>query len=129
MLLIMERYEGTSLAAIGQRLKLTREALELSQVELCRRAKLATNAYNQYETGKTRPAVENAIAICETFQLTLDWIYRGDPSGLRYDLADKLRLRKIATVERHAKNLTDISFEAKTLKTRNTSSKSRPPRA
>ena len=95
-MLVMEKYEGTSLAAIGLRLKLTRQVLGLTQVALCRSVGIATNTYNQYEKGVTRPTVENAIAICEAFHLTLDWLYRGDPSGLRYDLADQIKAAKRA---------------------------------
>jgi transcriptional regulator with XRE-family HTH domain len=88
----MEKFEGTDLKAIGLRLELTRLALGFDhQNRFCGRAGIATNTYNQYETGDRRPAVENAVALCEAYDLTLDWIYRGDPSGLRYDLRDKIR--------------------------------------
>lgn len=66
----------------------------MAQNTFCERASIATNTYNQYERGKTRPSVENAIALCEAYDLTLDWIYRGDPSGLRYDTADKIKATK-----------------------------------
>lgn len=77
--------------AIGRRLALTRQVLDLQQNEFCERAKIAPNTYNQYEKGKKRPSVENAIRLCESYHLTLDWIFRGDPSGLRYELADAIK--------------------------------------
>lgn len=83
--------DGTSLDAIGERLALTRHVIGLQQNEFCERAHIATNTYNQYESGKRRPSVENAIQLCDTYGLTLDWIYRGDPSGLRYDLAAAIK--------------------------------------
>lgn len=76
---------------IGERLRVTREAEGLLQNEFADRAGLAYNTYNQYEQGWTRPKIENAIRLCETYKLTLDWIYRGDPSGLRYKLAEAIK--------------------------------------
>ena len=95
----MEQFEGHTIEAIGRRLQLTRSVLGLAQNALCQRAGIATNTYNQYERGTNRPSVENAILLCEAFDLTLDWIYRGDPSGLRYDTADKIRTAKIKVCE------------------------------
>lgn len=80
----------TSLRAIGHRLLLTRQAVGLAQTDFCARAKIKPNTYNQYERGRFRPTIDNAIALCETYKLTLDWIYRGDPSGLRYELAEAI---------------------------------------
>lgn len=76
---------------VGARLVRTRTALGLSQSEFAAGANLAVNTYNQYESGKNRPSIDNAILLCEVYGLTLDWIYRGDPSGLKYSLAVALR--------------------------------------
>ena len=96
----MDRLEGTSIAAIGQRLELTRQVLGLAQNDFCARAKIATNTYNQYERGKKRPTIENAVALCDVYDLTLDWIYRGDPSGLRYHTADAIKALRQARTKR-----------------------------
>jgi transcriptional regulator with XRE-family HTH domain len=72
-------------------LLLTRQALGLAQKEFADRAGLAANTYNQYETGRNIPALDRAHALCDTYALTLDWIYRGDPSGLRYELAAAIK--------------------------------------
>ncbi len=76
-----------SLREIGQRPTLTRQVIGLAQNEFCQRARIAPTTYNQFDKGRQRPAVENAIALCETYGITLDWIYRGDLSGLRFDMA------------------------------------------
>jgi transcriptional regulator with XRE-family HTH domain len=82
--------------AVGLRLRLTREALGLTQDEFARRAGLAANTYNQYEKGKNMPMLEAGHALCDAYNLTLDWIYRDDQSGLKYELADAIRvLRQI----------------------------------
>jgi transcriptional regulator with XRE-family HTH domain len=92
----MEMFEGSSMEAIVLRLELTRQVFGLAQNEFCARANIAPNTYNQYEQGKRKPTVENAISLCDYYGLTLDWIYRGDPSGLRYDTADAIKALKIA---------------------------------
>jgi transcriptional regulator with XRE-family HTH domain len=80
-----------SAAAIGERLRLTRDVSGLGQAEFAARANLAANTYNQIEHGKKRPSIEVAIALCVAYELTLDWVYRGDPSGLRYETADAIK--------------------------------------
>jgi transcriptional regulator with XRE-family HTH domain len=87
---VMTAPDAKSLPAIAHRLRATREALGLSQAEFCRRAGIATNTYNQYERAKGRPELDKAMAICEAFHLTLDWIYRGDASQIPHALARSL---------------------------------------
>ena len=86
---------ATSKRAVGVRLELTRAALEIDQGVFANHAGINGNTYNQYEKGERLPVVENAIKLCSRYELTLDWVYRGDPSGLKYGLADKInRLRQ-----------------------------------
>ncbi len=85
-----------SLDSIAERLKLTRQALGLKQIEFCGRAKIAANTYNQWERAKQRLTLEGGVALCEAHRLTLDWLFRDDPSGLRYDLADAIaKMRRV----------------------------------
>lgn len=74
-------------AAVGARLRLTRATTGLNQSEFAARANIGVTSYNQYEKGKQLPKLASAIALCDAYHLTLDWIYRGDPSGLRYEMA------------------------------------------
>lgn len=78
-------------AAIGLRLQLTRRALSLNQTEFAERADIARSAYTQYESGGKRPSIDNAIALCDAYALTLDWIFRGDLSGLEYRTANAIK--------------------------------------
>jgi len=80
-----------NIASIGSRLRMTREAFGLGQNEFARRAGIATNTYNQYEQGKRLPRYDLANQICDEFRVTLDWIFRGDPSGLPVHIADLIR--------------------------------------
>ena len=91
---VAEEWEGTGKQAIGRRLELTRQVVGLQQNEFCERAGIATNAYNQYERGKKRPSLDNAIKLCLTYALTLDWIYLGNDDALRYSLANAIKALK-----------------------------------
>jgi transcriptional regulator with XRE-family HTH domain len=82
-----DRYEGRDRSAVGARLELSRQALGIDQGAFAQGAGLKGNTYNQYETGTNMPRLDAAHALCDTYHLTLDWIYRGDPAGLRYDTA------------------------------------------
>lgn len=85
-------------AAIGQRLTLTRQALGLNQTVFAERAGILRTAYTQYESGEKRPSIQSAIALCDTYDLTLDWIYRGDLSGVRYEIAATIAAMRAARV-------------------------------
>jgi DNA-binding XRE family transcriptional regulator len=82
---------GTDSTSVGGRLRLTREVLGLTQAEFADYCDIARNTYNQYEQGRNVPQLQLAIRLSDTFHLTLDWIYRGDPSGLPFKLADAIR--------------------------------------
>ena len=84
----------TSKEAMCKRLELTRNALKLAPGVFATQAGIPKNTYSQYETGVRMPRIDFALRLCERYELTLDWIYRGDPSGLKYNLADQIiRLR------------------------------------
>jgi DNA-binding XRE family transcriptional regulator len=72
---------------IGERLRVTREALGLSQAELCRRLGISPAAWNNAETGDNRIGIDNAMLLCKTTGVTLDWIYLGHRGGLPQKLA------------------------------------------
>ena len=77
--------------AVGRRLRLVRTALGLTQREFAGSAAVATNTYGQWETGARALSPAQAIELCDTHNLTLDWIYRGDPGNLPYKLATALK--------------------------------------
>jgi transcriptional regulator with XRE-family HTH domain len=82
--------DRTSLG-IGHRLTLTRRAFGAQQQAFAERAGVNASAYNQYERGTRVVSGQHAHRLCDAYQLTLDWIYRGDPSGLRHQTWDVIR--------------------------------------
>lgn len=79
------------LKALAKRLRMTREALGLSAADLCKLIDCAPNRWSQYESGKRPITVPVAIAMCDEFGLSLDWIYRADPAKIPHELRLKMR--------------------------------------
>ena len=79
---------------MSRRLRETREALgEFNAAKFARAAGLGARAYSNYENGY-RIGIDAAIALCETYNLSLDWIYFGEPAALLSmpsGVADKIR--------------------------------------
>jgi transcriptional regulator with XRE-family HTH domain len=76
---------------IGRRLRLTRQAMGIeNQVDFGREAGLSQPHYNLFETGSRPLTLQAALKLCDRYNLTLDWLYRGDPSGLPYKLAKEI---------------------------------------
>lgn len=77
--------------SLAARLKMTREALNVTPSDVCKRIKVGASAWSQYESGDRRITLKVAIKFCEEFGLTLDWLYRADPSRLPNELRIKMR--------------------------------------
>lgn len=75
---------------LAKRLVMTREALGVTAAQICRAIDCKPNRWSQYETGERPITLAISIRFCEAYGLTLDWIYRGDPSGLPVRLHQKL---------------------------------------
>lgn len=76
---------------LAGRLETTRIALGMSAADLCKRIGIKPNRWSQYESGERRITEAVAVALCDEFALTLDWIYRGDPSHLPHALRLKMK--------------------------------------
>jgi len=83
-------YGGRSAKAVAKRLALTREVLGLRQFEFAEKANIKRSMYNHIESGNSMPSVKAAHALCDTYRLTFDWIYCGDPSSMKYELANAI---------------------------------------
>jgi transcriptional regulator with XRE-family HTH domain len=84
------KYLGRSKAAVGARLRISREAYGLDQMTFAKKAGLKSSTYNQYERGVNHPQIEAGLALKDAFRLSLDWVYDGDPSGLSYKLHEAI---------------------------------------
>jgi transcriptional regulator with XRE-family HTH domain len=77
---------GDSIQDIGDRLRLTREAKKLNQATWCRLVRIEQQAWNNYERGRKRISIDQALKVCEFTGVSLDWIYRGIRKDLPHDI-------------------------------------------
>jgi transcriptional regulator with XRE-family HTH domain len=81
-------------------LRLSRQALKLSQAALCRITCISPQAWNNAETGDNLIGIANAMKLCRSTGMTLDWIYRGVQSNLPQVIAEEIARRKRAAERR-----------------------------
>jgi transcriptional regulator with XRE-family HTH domain len=83
---------------IVERLKALPDAFEISDAELCRRIKIGTTAWANYVSMKTKNKLPVHVAdrLCEEFNITLDWIYRGKTALIPQEVLAKLRRQAAA---------------------------------
>jgi transcriptional regulator with XRE-family HTH domain len=90
---------------IGRRLRWTRIALELNQAELARSLSDDpgfAQVWNNWERGRDRPSLDNAMLLVRKYRVSLDWIFHGDDGNLPAKLArgiDKARLADASPVK------------------------------
>lgn len=92
----MLRNLGRSKRAVGKRLEMAREAMGLTQTEFARHLGKGQGTVSGWETAKKPLGLESALAVCDKFPLTLDYLYRGFTSGIPDDLEMKLKRVKQA---------------------------------
>ncbi|AYC19231.1 HTH-type transcriptional regulator Xre [Dickeya dianthicola] len=63
---------GMDMSAFAERLRLLREARNLSQVRLSELLGVDPRAYNRWEKGATAPHLDTVIKIADVLQVTLD---------------------------------------------------------
>jgi len=91
----IETREADSLTAIGERLRLLRSALDLSQEEMAVRYGVESQqAWGNYERGERPLDYRIALTIAQKDGASLDWIYRGLRGTLPVALAEKLATAK-----------------------------------
>ncbi len=84
-------YGDRSPDGIAARLEISRMVLGFTQQEFANAAGIKRANYSHAETGRYRPSVSVAAKLCDTYLLTLDWIYLSDTGALPARLADAIR--------------------------------------
>ncbi|UWU73054.1 helix-turn-helix domain-containing protein [Bradyrhizobium huanghuaihaiense] len=82
---------NSELQLLAERLRRTRESMKLKQADWCRFVGIGPQAWNNYERGINRISIDQAIKVCVATGVSLDWIYRGQLSGLPIELATTLQ--------------------------------------
>lgn len=86
------RVMSRSLKDIKNRLELTRDALGVSDAELCRQTGIAANSWSQFLSPNTkrRITLDAAYKLKDRYGVTLEWIYDGDLASLPGRISAKL---------------------------------------
>lgn len=75
--------DGAEHAAVAARIKSLRVKEGLNQATFAQSLGVKVTQYNNWETGLRQPSVAAAIKICETYGVTLDWLFRGIASRVQ----------------------------------------------
>jgi transcriptional regulator with XRE-family HTH domain len=100
---------GDFAADVARRLRLTRVALGYSdrqQNDFAAESGIAQSHYNKFEGGSRLLTLNVAMKLCHRWGLTLDWLFRGDPSGLPYKLANDIKELRRAEREKRSSQKT-----------------------
>lgn len=76
---------------VGRRLRQIREIYGHDMKTFGENAGLSQPRYHVYEHGTRLLTLNAAMKLCRAYNLTLDYVYMGDPSGLPARIVDKLR--------------------------------------
>ena len=83
--------ETTPFHAIGKRLAAIRLAeSSMTQTEWAKKHGFSVTQYNNWEKGVRRITVDEAERLCDLYGLKLDFIYRGNVSGLPENIKNLL---------------------------------------
>jgi transcriptional regulator with XRE-family HTH domain len=76
---------------VGRRLQRARTALQRTQEEFGARAGIRNTTVGNYETGARLIPPGAAVALCEAWGLTLDYIYTGEMGNMQHSLAKAIQ--------------------------------------
>ena len=76
---------------IGKRIKLLRDLFNLSQGTLGKIADCGTTNVSNWETGRNKPTIQQALNITDYLGVTLDYIYAGRVNAVQHELALRLK--------------------------------------
>lgn len=79
---------------MGQRIKLRRKELKLSQTELAELIDVSNNHMSNIENAKAKPSMDNFIELCEALKVTPDYLLLGSmhANNVSQNIIDKLQL-------------------------------------
>ncbi len=79
---------------MGKRIKLRRKELHLKQAELAEKLDISNNHMSSIENGRQKPSLDTFIHICNSLNVTPDYLLLGNMHAynIPQDIFDKLRL-------------------------------------
>lgn len=83
--------EDMSPEAIGERLRLIREAFDLSKSEIADMIDLERSHWSRFEGGQRAIPYDKAARLVQRFGVSLDFIFLGRWSGVEFATAERIR--------------------------------------
>ncbi|WP_265456098.1 helix-turn-helix transcriptional regulator [Enterococcus sp. HY326] len=86
---------------LATKLKLHREKRNLSQEEVAKIIKVSRQTISNWETGKTLPDINSLILVSNLYDISLDFMLKGDENymnKIEKDTQDLVRLQKAVNV-------------------------------
>ncbi|MEB1806017.1 MAG: helix-turn-helix domain-containing protein [Bacillaceae bacterium] len=80
---------------IGERIKELRKSVDLSQKEFSKKIGISQGSLSDIEKGRNKPSIETFIAISNQFNVTIDWIIKGDMSNIKFRNSSDIPLGQI----------------------------------
>lgn len=87
----------TRIEETARRARLLRDAVSalegraLTQQEFAARAGIRQSSWAQYERAHRLPSIDNAQALVDTYDITLDWLYLGKDHNMPFQLNAALK--------------------------------------
>lgn len=79
---------------VGARLALLRRLHDLDQKKMAESISVTQGTYSNWETGARPLGIESAHALCDKYDMSLDWLYRGTKGRLPFELEKALNALK-----------------------------------
>lgn len=83
----MQKNTARPHAITAERLRVLRESLGLRPFEFAERAGISRKVYENWESGRFRVSVDGAIALRQSYGISLDFIFCGNASALPHKFA------------------------------------------
>lgn len=76
---------------VGERLALLRVALDVPQVEICRRTGISTSSWNRFERGQRLILPDQALSLYDAYGIDANFIYFGREDGVPAPILERFR--------------------------------------
>ena len=99
---------------LGERLRILRESVKLSQVKMAELLGVKQSSINRYEQGQSAPSLETLVKYADYFDVSMDYLYcrTDDPRGKLYDYQPQA-LKEKTEQNREMREFIEMCFDPK----------------
>ena len=99
---------------LGERLRILRESVKLSQVKMAELLGVKQSSINRYEQGQSAPSLETLVKYADYFDVSMDYLYcrTDDPRGKLYEYKPQA-LKEKTEQSREMREFIEMCFDPK----------------